>query len=98
MNDSFPFLSIRTTFFFNLLQTLLLTVVDMMKLEKVEFGGVRGRALSQQVAWLHEDFLERYKLFTEKSSDCLDVCNAVCRPDILNRYRRKYLPRSCLTE
>lgn len=68
---------------FNLFQTLLLTVIDMMKLEKVEFGGVRGRALSQQVVQLHEEFLERYKIFTEKPYDCLDVCNTVCRSDIL---------------
>lgn len=65
-------------------QNLLLTVIDMMKLEKVEFGGVRGRALSQHVVQLHEEFLERYKMFTEKSYDCLDVYNTVCRPDILH--------------
>lgn len=56
----------------------------MMKLEKVELGGVRGRALSQQIVQLHEDFLERYKTLTEKSNDCLDVCNVVCRSNILN--------------
>ncbi|MCJ8738378.1 hypothetical protein PDJAM_G00035190 [Pangasius djambal] len=64
-----------------LIETLLLTLVDMMKLEKVEFGGVRGRALSQQVVWLHKEFLETYKMFTEKSYDCLDVCNAEFEAD-----------------
>uniref|UniRef100_A0A8B9HS49 Dynein, axonemal, heavy chain 9 n=1 Tax=Astyanax mexicanus TaxID=7994 RepID=A0A8B9HS49_ASTMX len=58
-----------------MIEALLLAVVDMMKLEKLEFGGVRGRSLSQQVVWLHEEFQERFKTFAEKSYDCLDVCN-----------------------
>lgn len=73
-----------------------MTVVDMMKLEKVEIGGIRGRALSQQVVRLHEEFLERYKMFTEKSYDCFDVHNTVCGPNLLNCYRCKRLPRACL--
>uniref|UniRef100_A0A8B9HQW1 Dynein, axonemal, heavy chain 9 n=1 Tax=Astyanax mexicanus TaxID=7994 RepID=A0A8B9HQW1_ASTMX len=55
-----------------MIEALLLAVVDMMKLEKLEFGGVRGRSLSQQVVWLHEEFQERFKTFAEKSYDCLD--------------------------
>lgn len=58
-------------------QSLLLTAVDMMKLEKIEFGGIRGKGLSQQVQWLHEDFLERLKVLVEKPYDCLDVNNKV---------------------
>uniref|UniRef100_A0A672T1I3 Dynein axonemal heavy chain 17 n=1 Tax=Sinocyclocheilus grahami TaxID=75366 RepID=A0A672T1I3_SINGR len=54
------------------IETLLLTVVDMMKLEKVEFGGILGKSLSQRVQFLHEDFLETYKTFSEKPYDCLD--------------------------
>ncbi|XP_060795606.1 dynein axonemal heavy chain 9-like [Neoarius graeffei] len=65
-----------------LIETLLLNVVDMMKLENVEFGGVRGRALGQQVVWLHEEFLETFKMFTEKSYDCLDICNAEFEADL----------------
>ncbi|KAL6475225.1 hypothetical protein MHYP_G00162650 [Metynnis hypsauchen] len=64
-----------------MIETLLLTVVDVMKLEKLEFGGVRGRSLGQQVLWLHEEFLEKYKIFSEKSYDCLDVCNSEFEAD-----------------
>ncbi len=49
----------------------------MMKLEKVEFGGILGKSLSQRVQFLHEDFLETYKTFSEKPYDCLDVSNVV---------------------
>lgn len=49
----------------------------MMKLEKIEFGGIRGKALSQQVQWLHEEFMERFKVLIEKPYDCLDVNNKV---------------------
>uniref|UniRef100_A0A8B9JC40 Uncharacterized protein n=1 Tax=Astyanax mexicanus TaxID=7994 RepID=A0A8B9JC40_ASTMX len=67
---------------------LLLAVVDMMKLEKLEFGGVRGRSLSQQVVWLHEEFQERFKTFAEKSYDCLDVCNLEFEADF-NDFKHK---------
>lgn len=53
-----------------MIETLLLAVVDMMKLEKLEFGGVRGRSLSQQVVWLHEEFQERFKILAEYSYFC----------------------------
>lgn len=59
------------------LQDILLTAVDLLKLEKLEIGGVRGRALSQQVQQLHQEFTDTYKFFTEKPYDCLDVNNMV---------------------
>lgn len=59
------------------IKTLLLAVVDMMKLEKLEFGGIRGKSQSQQVQWLREEFMETYKKFSEKTYDCLDVSNVV---------------------
>uniref|UniRef100_A0A8B9HQL2 Dynein, axonemal, heavy chain 11 n=1 Tax=Astyanax mexicanus TaxID=7994 RepID=A0A8B9HQL2_ASTMX len=71
-----------------MIEALLLAVVDMMKLEKLEFGGVRGRSLSQQVVWLHEEFQERFKTFAEKSYDCLDVCNLEFEADF-NDFKHK---------
>lgn len=59
------------------LQDILLTAVDLLKLEKLEIGGVRGRALSQQVQQLQQEFTDTYKFFTEKPYDCLDVNNMV---------------------
>ncbi|XP_028263973.1 dynein axonemal heavy chain 9 isoform X2 [Parambassis ranga] len=71
--------------FVNRLQTIkaiLSTAEDLMKLEKVEIGGVRGRALSQTVQQLHEEFVEVHKLFTEKPYDCLDVINKEFEEDV----------------
>ncbi|XP_057215442.1 dynein heavy chain 9, axonemal [Triplophysa rosa] len=65
------------------IETLLLTVIDVMKLEKLEFGGIQGKSLSQQVQWLHEEFLETYKIFSEKTYDCLDVSNVEFEADFM---------------
>lgn len=64
---------------FFLLQDILLTAVDLLKLEKLEIGGVRGRVLSHQVQLLHQEFVDTYKLFTERPYDCLDLNNKVQR-------------------
>lgn len=59
------------------LQDILLTAVDLLKLEKLDIGGIRGRALSQQVQLLHQEFADTYKVFTERPCDCLDLNNKV---------------------
>lgn len=64
-------------FFFESQQEILLTAVDLQKLEKLEIGGVRGRVLSHQVQSLHHEFVDTYKLFTEKPHDCLELNNKV---------------------
>ncbi|KAM7382161.1 hypothetical protein PAMA_012837 [Pampus argenteus] len=61
---------------------ILLTAVDLLKLEKLEIGGVRGRALSQQVQLLHQEFVDTYKSFTEKPYDCLDLRNMEFEEDV----------------
>lgn len=55
-----------------------MTAVDLLKLDTLQIGGVRGRALSQQVQVLHRGFVETFKLFTEKPYNCLDLNNKVC--------------------
>ncbi|KAM4623876.1 dynein axonemal heavy chain 9 isoform 1-T1 [Polymixia lowei] len=64
------------------IEDILLTAVDLLKLEKLEFGGVRGRGLSQQVQGLHQEFLDTYKSLTEKPYDCLDVNNREFEEDL----------------
>uniref|UniRef100_A0A7N6B4D8 Dynein heavy chain 9, axonemal n=1 Tax=Anabas testudineus TaxID=64144 RepID=A0A7N6B4D8_ANATE len=64
------------------IKEILLTAVDLLKLEKLEIGGVRGRALSQQVQLLHQEFMDIYKFFTEKSYDCLDLNNREFEGDV----------------
>ncbi|NWT20166.1 DYH9 protein, partial [Vireo altiloquus] len=40
---------------------LLTTALDLTQLEKIEFGGVRGKALGQQVLAMYEEFQEGYQ-------------------------------------
>ncbi|XP_075759566.1 dynein axonemal heavy chain 9 isoform X2 [Pelodiscus sinensis] len=57
------------------LKDLLATALDILKLEKLEFGGIRGKALSQQVLGMYEEFQEVYKVLSDRSDDCLDTSN-----------------------
>ena len=52
--------------------------MEFMKLEKIEFGGIKGKMLSSQVVQIFEEFNELYKLFTERSYDSLDPLDEVC--------------------
>ncbi|XP_052612854.1 LOW QUALITY PROTEIN: dynein axonemal heavy chain 9 [Peromyscus californicus insignis] len=61
---------------------LLKTALDFVKLEKLEFSGIRGNALSQQVQQMHEEFEEMYKVFLECSNDCLDPQNREFEKDV----------------
>uniref|UniRef100_A0A8B9MIW9 Dynein axonemal heavy chain 17 n=1 Tax=Accipiter nisus TaxID=211598 RepID=A0A8B9MIW9_9AVES len=62
------------------LQDLLATALDLMKLEKIEFSGIKGKALSQQVLDMYEEFQEVYKVFAERTYDCLELTNMVEEP------------------
>ncbi|KAL4648151.1 dynein heavy chain 9, axonemal-like [Arapaima gigas] len=64
------------------LQDLLLMALDMMKLEKSDFGGVCGKMLRQQVLGMYEEFMEAYKTFTEKATDCLNTDNLEFEADV----------------
>ncbi|XP_061912443.1 dynein heavy chain 9, axonemal isoform X3 [Entelurus aequoreus] len=65
-------------------EDILLTAANLFKLEKLEIGGVQGRALSQQVQLLYQDFIERFKIFTEKPYDLdfLDLNNKEFEEDV----------------
>ncbi|NXC42955.1 DYH9 protein, partial [Penelope pileata] len=41
---------------------LLVNALDLMKLEKMEFSGIKGKTLSQQVLDMYEEFQEAYKV------------------------------------
>ncbi|XP_064623162.1 dynein beta chain, ciliary-like [Lineus longissimus] len=49
------------------------TAMEFIKLEKVEFGGVKGKMLSAQVVQIYDEFNELYKVFAEKTYDALDT-------------------------
>uniref|UniRef100_A0A8C3EY43 Dynein axonemal heavy chain 9 n=1 Tax=Corvus moneduloides TaxID=1196302 RepID=A0A8C3EY43_CORMO len=56
---------------------LLTTALDLTQLEKMEFGGMKGKALGQQVLDVYEEFQEGYQVFSERTYDCLDLANVV---------------------
>ncbi|KAL0984038.1 hypothetical protein UPYG_G00136240 [Umbra pygmaea] len=70
------------------IEDVLLTAVDLLKLEKVEIGGIRGRVLSQEVLILYQEFQDTYKVLSEKTYDCLDVNNMEFEKDVCEfRYK-----------
>ena len=44
----------------------------MLKLEKIEFGGIKGTSLSSQVVALFEEFNNLFKVFGDLKYDPLD--------------------------
>ncbi|XP_037265188.1 dynein heavy chain 9, axonemal [Falco rusticolus] len=58
-----------------IVEDLLATALELMKLEKIEFSGIKGKALGQQVLDMYEEFQEAYKVFAERTYDCLDLTN-----------------------
>ncbi|XP_071672840.1 dynein axonemal heavy chain 9-like isoform X7 [Patagioenas fasciata] len=58
-----------------MVEDLLATSLDLMKLEKIEFSGIKGKTLGQQVLDMYEEFQEAYKVFSERTYDCLDLTN-----------------------
>lgn len=48
------------------------TVLEFSKLEKVEIGGIKGRALSARVSGVFAEFQQCYATFASKSYDVLD--------------------------
>ena len=49
-----------------------------MKLEKIEFGGIHGRCLSEMVVDIFVKFQELTGKFSSSTCDVLDVHNQVC--------------------
>ncbi|XP_038013499.1 dynein heavy chain 9, axonemal-like [Motacilla alba alba] len=63
---------------------LLTTALELAQLEKIEFGGMKGKALGQQVLGMHEEFQEGFQVFSERAYDCLDLANAEFEQDALD--------------
>ncbi|CAG5123285.1 unnamed protein product, partial [Candidula unifasciata] len=55
------------------LKNLMETALEFYKLEKIELGGIQGKQLSAQVLAVHTEFCEQYKVFSERTYDCLDT-------------------------
>ena len=54
------------------------TVLDFLKLEKVEFSGVKDRSFGEMVEQIYNDFQEVLSKFTNSTYNPLDVNNKVC--------------------
>ncbi|XP_045383116.1 dynein axonemal heavy chain 9 isoform X2 [Lemur catta] len=67
---------------------LLKTALDFHKLAKLEFSGLRGNALSQQVQRMYEEFQEMYRVFSESSHDCLDLHSMDFEKDVFEFNQR----------
>lgn len=52
---------------------------DMAKLEKVEFGGIKGGMLSHQIETLFNEFNNSFKMFSDLKYDPLDLKDEVRR-------------------
>ena len=53
-------------------------MLAFLRLEKIEFGGVRGQALSELVEHMYEEFTELTSAFQGRGDDPLDITNNVC--------------------
>ncbi|XP_009976195.1 PREDICTED: dynein heavy chain 9, axonemal-like, partial [Tauraco erythrolophus] len=67
-----------------MVEDLLATALDLMKLEKIEFSGIKAKALGQQVLDMYEEFQEAYKVFAERTYDCLDLTNTEFEQDVFD--------------
>lgn len=75
-------------------QDLLATALDLMKLEKIEFSGIKGKALSQQVLDMYEEFQEVYKVFAERTYDCLELTNMVGGTSLWERQQHVHVSKA----
>jgi len=51
--------------------------VEFLKLEKVEYAGIKGRMLSAQTVAIYEEFNEMYKTFQDVTYDPLEPQDTV---------------------
>lgn len=59
------------------LQDLFFTMVKLQKLEKVAFGGIKGRMFTEQVFLLHSEFQQLCKGIRDSEYDPLDLTSKV---------------------
>ena len=71
-------ISLKLLLFF--FQELFETCMEFMKLEKIEYGGVKGKPLSTLTVQIFDEFNEKYKHFTEVTYDPLDPQDDVSIP------------------
>ena len=56
----------------NIIREFFLTAQQFLKLEKVEIGGIRGKALTTSIKKVSDEFKDLYGVFTNRTYDSLD--------------------------
>nr|XP_006007896.1 PREDICTED: dynein heavy chain 11, axonemal [Latimeria chalumnae] len=54
------------------IEDLFVVMIEFQKLEKLEFGGIKGKTLHEQVCIINEEFMDCCKVFKESTYDPLD--------------------------
>ncbi|XP_077967769.1 dynein beta chain, ciliary-like [Styela clava] len=70
------------------IESLLADAKDMLKLEKIEFGGIKGKAFSDQVVNIFEEFNALFKNISEMKYDPLDPTDNTFKTDLQNFKKR----------
>ncbi|XP_039198067.1 dynein heavy chain 11, axonemal isoform X1 [Crotalus tigris] len=63
------------------IENIFVTMLEFEKLEKLEFGGIKGKCLNAQICKLNEEFIESCNTFKEKTYDPLDYNNTEFEED-----------------
>lgn len=63
------------------IQWFFCTVIEFLKLEKVEIGGLKGRQLSSKITAIYVDFNQHFASFASKTYDVLDPDDATFDQD-----------------
>nr|XP_032639292.1 dynein heavy chain 11, axonemal isoform X5 [Chelonoidis abingdonii] len=63
------------------IEDIFVIMLEFQKLEKLEFGGVKGKTLSEQIYRMNEEFTESCKVFKEKTYDPSDYNNVEFEED-----------------
>ena len=70
------------------LQCFFDTILEFMKLEKVEIGGLKGRLLSSKVVAVFAEFNEHLSMFGSKTYDALDPEDPAFELDYADFHRK----------
>lgn len=66
------------------IQWFFYTVIEFLKLEKVEIGGLKGRSLSSRITAVSVEFNQYFTIFASKTYDVLDPDDPSFKNDFVN--------------
>ncbi|XP_062979874.1 dynein axonemal heavy chain 11 [Elgaria multicarinata webbii] len=71
-------------------EAIFVAVLEFEKLEKLEFGGIKGKTLNDQIFKLNEEFMESCSIFKERAYNPLDYNNVDFEEDYVD-FKHKIL-------